>query len=62
MRPEVFTTMKIQVTVFWVMISCSDVAEYQCFGGPCCFNLDAEEVGSNFMSQSSQLWHHVSIW
>jgi len=27
--------MKIQITLFWVVIPCSNVLGYQCFGGPC---------------------------
>jgi hypothetical protein len=33
-RYEVFMVVKIQVKVFWVVMPCSDVVEYQCFGGP----------------------------
>jgi len=34
-QSEVFIVMKIQVTVFWVVMLCSDVFRYQCFEGPC---------------------------
>jgi len=30
--------MKIQVAVFWVVTSCSDVVGYQRFGGPSCLS------------------------
>jgi hypothetical protein len=33
MRFEVFTVVKIQVEVFWVVIPCSVAVRYQCFGG-----------------------------
>jgi len=29
----------IQVDVFWLVTPCSDVAEYQCFWGPCSLHL-----------------------
>jgi hypothetical protein len=35
-RFEVFTEMKINVAVFWVVTPCSGVVGYQCFRGPCC--------------------------
>jgi hypothetical protein len=35
-RFEVFTAVKIQVAVFWIMTPCNDVAGYQRFGRPCC--------------------------
>jgi hypothetical protein len=38
-RVEVFTVMKFQVAIFWVVTLCSDVVGYQCFGGPCCLHL-----------------------
>jgi hypothetical protein len=34
---EIYTAMKIQVEVFWVVTPCSDVG-YQRFGGPCSIN------------------------
>jgi hypothetical protein len=36
---RIFTAMKIQVAVFWVMTPCSDVVGYQRFGEPCCLHL-----------------------
>jgi hypothetical protein len=33
-KREVFTVMKIQVMVFWVMTPCNDVVGYQRFGEP----------------------------
>jgi len=36
---EVFTMVKIQVEVFWVVTPCSVVTGYQCFGGSCYFHL-----------------------
>jgi hypothetical protein len=46
MRPELFTAMKIQVAVFWVVTPCNDVVGYQRFGEPCCLRLhrDLNEV------------------
>jgi hypothetical protein len=34
-RFQLFTTMKIQVVVLWVVKPCSDVVRYRRFGGPC---------------------------
>jgi len=31
MRFEVLMVMKIQIVVFWVVMQCSNVVEYQCF-------------------------------
>jgi len=36
---EIFTSVKIQVKVFWVVMSCSDVVRYQRFRGPCYLHL-----------------------
>jgi len=38
-RFEVFTTVKIQFVVFWLIAPCSVVVGYQSFGGPCCLHL-----------------------
>jgi hypothetical protein len=44
LRYEVFTEVKIQVEVFWVLMSCSVVVGYQCFAGLCCFHLHPEVI------------------
>jgi len=46
--------MKIQVTVFWVVMTCSVVIGYQCFRWLCCLHL--QEHGS-----SKVLWN-ITIW
>jgi hypothetical protein len=46
MRFDVFTAVKIQVNVFWVVTPYSDVVEHQCFGGPCCLHLQGEMTSS----------------
>jgi hypothetical protein len=38
-RFEIFTAMKIQIVIFWVVTPCSNMVGYQRFGGPCCFHL-----------------------
>jgi hypothetical protein len=40
-RFEVFTAVKIQFEVFWVLTP-SSVVGYQRFGGPCCLHLQGE--------------------
>jgi hypothetical protein len=35
-RFEVFTAVKTEVVIFWVVMLCSMVVGYQCFGGLCC--------------------------
>jgi len=34
--------MMLQVIVFWVLMPCSIVVEYQLFGGLCCIHLQGE--------------------
>jgi hypothetical protein len=44
-RFEVLAAMKIQVAVFCVVTTCSDVVGYQRFGRPRCMHLQGEENG-----------------
>jgi len=37
-RYEVFTAVKIQVKVVWIVTPCSIMVGYKCFGGPCCLH------------------------
>jgi len=46
MRFEVFTVVKIQVEVFWVVMPCSVVAGHQQFGGTCCLHLHQHYAAS----------------
>jgi hypothetical protein len=39
---EVYTAVKVQVEVFWVVIPCSTAVGYQRFGRPCCLHLQGE--------------------
>jgi hypothetical protein len=63
-RFEVFNMVKIQVKVFWVVILYSDAVGYQCFGGPCCLQLQGEvtmetaRLSEMLVSYSSTIWHH----
>jgi len=43
-RFELFTPLKIQVVVFWVLTPCSVVAGYQRFRGPCCLQLKLVKI------------------
>jgi len=45
-RLEVFTPMKFQVEIFWVVTPFSTVVWYQRFKGPCCLHLHPECGGS----------------
>jgi len=48
---KVLTAVKIQVEVFWVMMPCSFVVVYQCFGRLRCFHLEMEmEAARSFTS------------
>jgi hypothetical protein len=50
-------TVKIHVTVFWVMTSCSDVAGYQSFRGPCSLHLQGEAWFSEILVS-----YHITTW
>jgi hypothetical protein len=43
---EFFTALKVQVVVFWVVTSRSDVVGCQRFGGPCCLLLNMDPTTS----------------
>jgi hypothetical protein len=45
-RFEVFMSVNIQVSVFWVLTPCSVAVGYQHFGQPFCFHLQRENGGS----------------
>jgi hypothetical protein len=45
-RFEVFTVVKIQFEVFWVVITCGIAVGYKYLGRPCCLHL-LSEVGGN---------------
>jgi len=36
---EVLTAVKVQIEVFWVVMSYNVVVVYQCFRAPCCLHL-----------------------
>jgi hypothetical protein len=38
----VFTALKMQIEVFWIVTPCSVVVGYQRLGGPYCHNLEGE--------------------
>jgi len=49
---------KIQVEVFWVMMPCSFVVVYQCFGRLRCFHLEMEmEAARSFTSWQHGAWY-----
>jgi hypothetical protein len=52
---QVFTVVKIQVEVFWIMTSYSDVLGYHCFGGPCYFHHHTDDEGSKVLQNTGIL-------
>jgi hypothetical protein len=44
---EVFTTVKIQVEIFWVVTRCGHVVEYKLIGRPCCLEDESNKVLRN---------------
>jgi hypothetical protein len=53
-RFEVYTEVKNQVEVFWVVTACSVPVGYQHFRGPCCLHLQGEVIGITTQKVSSQ--------
>jgi hypothetical protein len=58
-RPNVYTQLKIQVDVFSVLKTCSDVIGYKSFGGPCCIHLESEVTVGH--SETSVSYHITSV-
>jgi len=52
---------KIQVTVFWIVTPCSNVAGYQCFRASCCLHLEPEDRGSMVIWNIGILPHHYTV-
>jgi hypothetical protein len=46
------------VMIFWFMMSCSNVAGYQCFRGPCCLDLMLKMEAA--MSSKMMASHHIT--
>jgi hypothetical protein len=59
-RLKVLMVMKMQVVVFWVVMPCNVVVEYQCFGEPCCLQ---DEDGDSKVLQNFGLLlsHHFMV-
>jgi hypothetical protein len=58
---EAFTAVKIQVDVFWVVTSCSDVVGYQCFGTLCCLCLQGEvKMEAEWSSEMVASYHIIT--
>jgi len=60
---EVSIVVKIQTAVFWVMMPCSVVVEYQYFRGPFCLHLSPYELNLNIILKlrSTSRFIHTSI-
>jgi hypothetical protein len=56
-RYEVFTVMKIQDMVFWVVTPGSDVVGYKHLGRPCC-SYHPKEKGSKVLCNVGIVPHH----
>jgi hypothetical protein len=56
----IFTTVKIQVQVFWVVTSCNDVVGHQHFGRPCCLHLQFILPQHYTTTQSSRPPLHIT--
>jgi hypothetical protein len=63
-RFEVFMTVKIQFKVFWVVMPCSVVVGYECFGGPCqiylhfTLKMEAAWFSKTLVSYHNTAWHY----
>jgi hypothetical protein len=57
---EIFTAVKIQVKVFWVVMPCSIVVGYQCFR-PCCLNLQGDVGGIMVLKNVGILPQHYMV-
>jgi len=56
MQDKVFTAVKIQITVFWVVTLNSVRVQYQHFGGPWCLHLQQD-----FQNAGILLQHYTSL-
>jgi hypothetical protein len=61
-RLEVFTAMKIQVTVFWIVTPCSDVIGYRRFGGSFCLHLHSEDRDFDPSVPSDMSIYYIYKW
>jgi hypothetical protein len=46
-RFEVFTAVKIQVYIFWVVTPCSAAVGYECFGGLYCLHVQGDDANED---------------
>jgi len=55
---EAFTTVKIQIEVFWIVTPGSVAVGYMCFGGLCCLHLPSHTMSRSRRPglQSSLQW------
>jgi hypothetical protein len=56
----VFTMIRIQIEVFYVMMLCSVVGGYHCFGGPYCLHLQPADGGSKVLRNIGILPQHYA--
>jgi hypothetical protein len=52
MRFEVFTAVKIEILIFWVVMLCSLIGGYHCFGGTCYLHLQGGRDGGSMSLQN----------
>jgi len=60
-RLEIFTAMKIQIMVFWVMALCNDMVGYHCSTGWCCLHICPEDEGCMVLQNIGIVPHHHMV-
>jgi hypothetical protein len=59
---DVFVVMKGHIIILWVLIPCSDMVGYHCFGGPCCLHLQIEVKREAAWSSEMLVLYHITAW
>jgi hypothetical protein len=59
---EVFTAVKIQIEVFWVVTPCSVVLGYRRFGGPYCLHLQGIPILVTHVQVCLLMWNYIYIF
>jgi hypothetical protein len=61
MRSEVFTAIKTQIVVFWILTPCSDLIGYRRFGGLCYLHLQTEYLNNyeNMKPREGEMYRYT---